>query len=359
MWPDHCVQNTKGAELYPSLKRLGSDERIHKGINTAVDSYSAFYDNTKGASTGLTDVLRDAQVGEGGRALGQLRACVPVSRVLMSLLPAAQIERTFVCGLAYDVCVGFTALHSQEEGFETFGRLPALGAGIQRPGPRGRRGSCCSAPRCLPALPFSHIHPFCTCAGMPLRFPPISRQRRLPRRRSQGQGGHDRAPEEGGRQAHLVRGRARGRAARPCVARGLRRVLAGGQRATAVASPVVTPFFFLFFFLFFCTLRLHTLCCLCAARRAERGHTAPAIHIFSSFMSFIIHVYSPFKTRRGRPWWAGCLLPRSPLPLLRIQDETLRGRRRYRRHRIQGLARRPPREAPPRAVPGAPAAPSQ
>lgn len=62
LWPDHCVRNTKGAEISPSLKCLSSDGRILKGTNSGVDSYSAFYDNVKGGSTGLSEILREAEV---------------------------------------------------------------------------------------------------------------------------------------------------------------------------------------------------------------------------------------------------------------------------------------------------------
>ncbi len=38
---------------------------------------------------------------------------------LRQLLQAAGIRRTVMCGLALDVCVGASALHSAELGFET------------------------------------------------------------------------------------------------------------------------------------------------------------------------------------------------------------------------------------------------
>lgn len=42
MWPDHCVQNTHGAEFHQALDRLPSDVLISKGRARFVDSYSGF-----------------------------------------------------------------------------------------------------------------------------------------------------------------------------------------------------------------------------------------------------------------------------------------------------------------------------
>ncbi len=62
LWPDHCVQQSKGAELWPSLLRTPSDETVQKGITSNVDSYSAFWDNSRKLNTGLADKLRQAKV---------------------------------------------------------------------------------------------------------------------------------------------------------------------------------------------------------------------------------------------------------------------------------------------------------
>lgn len=91
LWPDHCVQGTAGAEFHadvaPTIQRASAI--IRKGANPAVDSYSAFYENDHQTSTGLAGLLR----GLGAR-------------------------RVFVCGLAYDYCVRFTAEDAVREGFE-------------------------------------------------------------------------------------------------------------------------------------------------------------------------------------------------------------------------------------------------
>jgi len=81
MWPDHCVQGSRDAELHPELDR----NRIHlvqrKGEDRETDSYSAFRDNHAERTTGL-----DAELKRHG------------------------IEQLDVCGLATDYCVKFSAL---------------------------------------------------------------------------------------------------------------------------------------------------------------------------------------------------------------------------------------------------------
>ena len=83
LWPDHCVQATPGADFHPAL--APALERAHlivrKGYNPEVDSYSAFFENDKATMTGLGGWLRDKGVG-----------------------------RAFFVGLAYDFCVGYSAL---------------------------------------------------------------------------------------------------------------------------------------------------------------------------------------------------------------------------------------------------------
>jgi len=85
MWPDHCVQGTTDAEFHPDLNPHEFDIIQQKGMNAAVDSYSAFRDNDKDALTGLHDKL----IAEG-------------------------VTELDVCGLATDYCVKFTALDAKE-----------------------------------------------------------------------------------------------------------------------------------------------------------------------------------------------------------------------------------------------------
>lgn len=91
-WPDHCVKGTAGAAFHPLIAK-GAGEKaeliLRKGYNRAVDSYSAFFENDRVTSTGLTGYLRDRG----------LRRCVFV-------------------GLALDFCVRFSAQDAVQQDFE-------------------------------------------------------------------------------------------------------------------------------------------------------------------------------------------------------------------------------------------------
>lgn len=90
LWPDHCVQGSSGAEFHRDLKSDGAALVIRKGMHPGIDSYSAFFENDKTTTTGLTGYLR--QLG---------------------------IKRVFCAGLAFDFCVRFTAEDAVKEKFET------------------------------------------------------------------------------------------------------------------------------------------------------------------------------------------------------------------------------------------------
>jgi nicotinamidase/pyrazinamidase len=90
LWPVHCVQNTRGAELAGTLHRGQIEKIFPKGTDAEIDSYSGFFDNGHRKSTGLGDWLKTEGVTE-----------------------------VFVCGLATDYCVKFTALDAVELGFKT------------------------------------------------------------------------------------------------------------------------------------------------------------------------------------------------------------------------------------------------
>jgi nicotinamidase/pyrazinamidase len=90
LWPPHCVQGTAGAEFHPALDTSRVAHVFLKGTDPAVDSYSGFFDNEHKLSTGLGDYLR-----------------------------AQGVARVFVCGLATDYCVKFTALDALRLGFDT------------------------------------------------------------------------------------------------------------------------------------------------------------------------------------------------------------------------------------------------
>jgi len=90
LWPVHCVQGTRGAELVPGLDTGPIARIIQKGTDREVDSYSGFFDNDHRRGTGLAEYLHDEQVDE-----------------------------VYVCGLATDYCVKYTALDARSLGFAT------------------------------------------------------------------------------------------------------------------------------------------------------------------------------------------------------------------------------------------------
>jgi nicotinamidase/pyrazinamidase len=90
LWPDHCIQGTRGAELHPDLSIPHAELILRKGCQRNVDSYSAFTENDQHTPTGLTGYLRERG-----------------------------LTRLFFTGLAYDFCVGFSALAAAHLGFES------------------------------------------------------------------------------------------------------------------------------------------------------------------------------------------------------------------------------------------------
>lgn len=94
LWPDHCIQGTEGADLHPQLVWERVSAIIRKGTESESDSYSGFRNNWNPAGerppTGLAGYLRERGV-----------------------------EQVFLCGLARDICVKWTAEDAADEGFET------------------------------------------------------------------------------------------------------------------------------------------------------------------------------------------------------------------------------------------------
>lgn len=80
-WPDHCVQGSRGAQLHAALDQRHIQLIVRKGMDPRVDSYSAFADNRKDHLTGLDGYLRARKVGH-----------------------------LYICGLALDYCVRYSAL---------------------------------------------------------------------------------------------------------------------------------------------------------------------------------------------------------------------------------------------------------
>lgn len=88
LWPDHCVQGTLGARFHPALATDRADLIIRKGMNPAIDSYSAFFENDRTTPTGLTGYLR--------------------TRGITALT---------LVGLATDFCVNYSAVDAASLGF--------------------------------------------------------------------------------------------------------------------------------------------------------------------------------------------------------------------------------------------------
>jgi nicotinamidase/pyrazinamidase len=91
LWPDHCVQGTRGSEFHKDLKVDLADAIFKKGMNPNIDSYSGFQDNDKKSETGLRKYLN-----------------------------SKKIKRIFVCGLALDYCCYYTAMDGFDFGYEVY-----------------------------------------------------------------------------------------------------------------------------------------------------------------------------------------------------------------------------------------------
>jgi nicotinamidase/pyrazinamidase len=91
LWPDHCVQGTAGVEFQKSLQIPHAALVLRKGIDRAIDSYSAFYENDRTTPTGLIGYLRERG-----------------------------LRRVFLAGLAFDFCVRYSAEDARREGFAVF-----------------------------------------------------------------------------------------------------------------------------------------------------------------------------------------------------------------------------------------------
>ena len=89
LWPEHCVQGTAGAALHADLVVPHAQLVVRKGHHHDVDSYSAFVEADGKRATGLAGYLRERG-----------------------------IKRVFICGLATDFCVAWSALDARKAGFE-------------------------------------------------------------------------------------------------------------------------------------------------------------------------------------------------------------------------------------------------
>ena len=91
LWPDHCIQGSIGANFHKNLNTNNSNLILRKGCNPKIDSYSAFFENDKNTTTGLEGYLKKKE-----------------------------IKRLYLCGLAFDYCVFYSALDGANLGFEVF-----------------------------------------------------------------------------------------------------------------------------------------------------------------------------------------------------------------------------------------------
>ena len=89
LWPDHCVQGSKGAEFHPELNIQQANAIIRKGSNPHIDSYSAFFENDRKTPTGLDGYFK-----------------------------SLEIERINLVGLATDFCVNFSAQDAANLGYK-------------------------------------------------------------------------------------------------------------------------------------------------------------------------------------------------------------------------------------------------
>ena len=89
LWPTHCVQGTRDAALHDDLRVPQAQLIIRKGFHRDVDSYSAFMEADRRTSTGLSAYLK-------ARGIGTL----------------------YLCGLATDYCVAWSAQDARAAGFE-------------------------------------------------------------------------------------------------------------------------------------------------------------------------------------------------------------------------------------------------
>lgn len=89
LWPTHCVQGTPDADFHPDLDIPHAQLILRKGFHRDIDSYSAFVEADRKTQTGLA-----------------------------AYLTARGIRHVYVCGLATDFCVAWSALDARAAGFD-------------------------------------------------------------------------------------------------------------------------------------------------------------------------------------------------------------------------------------------------
>ena len=96
LWPDHCIQGSLGSDFHSGLAWTKAELVLRKGFRSAIDSYSAFFENDHRTPTGLGGYLRERGIGA-----------------------------VTLCGLATDFCVAYSALDAVAQGFAVTVRLDA------------------------------------------------------------------------------------------------------------------------------------------------------------------------------------------------------------------------------------------
>tara|TARA_R110002124_G_scaffold46903_1_gene140202 strand:- start:1459 stop:2085 length:627 start_codon:yes stop_codon:yes gene_type:complete len=91
LWPNHCVQESRGADFHPDLEMNFTSMIIRKGFRPEIDSYSAFFENDHKTNTGLKGYL-----------------------------DSLKISTVFITGLATDFCVKWTAIDAIKCGYKTY-----------------------------------------------------------------------------------------------------------------------------------------------------------------------------------------------------------------------------------------------
>lgn len=94
LWPIHCVQGTKGAEIIPEIDVSKFDDVMEKGRDSRVEMFSGFADIFGSYSS------------------------IAASMNLADRLHNASITHVFTVGIAGDYCVKYTALDAKKSGFE-------------------------------------------------------------------------------------------------------------------------------------------------------------------------------------------------------------------------------------------------
>ena len=89
LWPDHCVQDSRGADFHSSVSVNDSHLILRKGFRKSIDSYSAFFENDRKTPTGLLGFLKEKG-----------------------------IDKITIVGLALDFCVGFSAIDASRLNFD-------------------------------------------------------------------------------------------------------------------------------------------------------------------------------------------------------------------------------------------------